>query len=78
MEVDGAVEPTGKKWKNPNKLDIAESARLQEKLVKLQGWIKENGRRVVALFGGRDVGSGQVAVSGARPHADAGTDFRPR
>lgn len=78
MEADGAVEPTGKKRKNPNKLYIAGPVRLQEKLVQLQGWIKEDGRRVVALFGGRDVGSGQVAVSGARPHADAGTDFRPR
>jgi polyphosphate kinase 2 len=36
-------------------------ARLQEELVKLQSWIKENGLRVVVLFEGRDAaGKGEV------------------
>jgi polyphosphate kinase 2 len=57
-EIDQAL---GKKRKIPNKVYNAELARLQEELVKLQGWIKEKDLRVVVLFEGRDAaGKGGV------------------
>jgi len=62
MEEDKYMEAeeTGKKKIN-NKVYIAELERLQEELVKLQGWIKERGLKVVVLFEGRDAaGKGGV------------------
>ena len=49
------------KDKLKNKFYEAELARLQEELVKLQGWIKLQGLRVVVVFEGRDAaGKGGV------------------
>ncbi len=61
MQPDETAQPRAKIRKIPNKAYNAELARLQEELVKLQGWIKENGLRVVVLFEGRDAaGKGGV------------------
>ena len=47
--------------KFPNKAYNEELARLQVELVKLQGWIKEEGLKVIVLFEGRDAaGKGGV------------------
>lgn len=65
MSKKGKVEPiktteTGKK-KISNSLYESELARLQVELVKLQGWIQQEGLRVVVLFEGRDAaGKGGV------------------
>ncbi len=62
MDTEDKMEPTeSTKRKIPNKLYNEELARLQVELVKLQGWIKEKGLKVVVLFEGRDAaGKGGV------------------
>ena len=62
MDTEHEVEPTKSvKRKIPNKVYNEELARLQVELVKLQGWIKDKGLKVVVLFEGRDAaGKGGV------------------
>ena len=51
----------GKKPEIPDKVYEKELGKLQVELVKMQGWIKEKGLRVVVLFEGRDAaGKGGV------------------
>ena len=58
---DAAEEPPRKPGKIKNKLYLAELAKLQIELVKLQEWIKDKGLKVVVIFEGRDAaGKGGV------------------
>ncbi len=56
------VEIDGKKiWKIKNKYYEKELVKLQYELVKLQAWVKKEGRKVVVIFEGRDAaGKGGV------------------
>ena len=58
---DAAEDPPRKAGKIKNKLYLAELAKLQIELVKLQEWIKDKGLKVVVIFEGRDAaGKGGV------------------
>jgi polyphosphate kinase 2 len=59
---NGLSAPSGtKKPEIPDKVYEKELGKLQVELVKMQGWIKEKGLRVVVLFEGRDAaGKGGV------------------
>ncbi|MGH1352596.1 MAG: polyphosphate kinase 2 [Methyloligellaceae bacterium] len=49
-----ATKKSKKRVKINNAVYEAEMARLQEELVKLQEWVKQEGKKVVVLFEGRD------------------------
>ncbi len=60
-QQDGAGPHVGRSGKMKESHYLAELTRLQEELVKLQYWVKEQGLRVVILFEGRDAaGKGGV------------------